>query len=104
MIKTLKMLTLVVVLSFVMGCATPVPVGIVYTELKLPIIATANGKKTSKVGVAKCQSILGIVATGDASMATAKKNGGITKVHHVDWEVENILGIIGKYKITVYGE
>ncbi len=47
---------------------------------------------------------LGMVAIGDASIEAAKKNGGITKVHHVDWAVENILGIIGKYRVTVYGE
>ncbi len=41
---------------------------------------------------------------GDASIDAAKRNGKITKVHHVDWQVENILGIIGKYKVIVYGE
>jgi len=32
------------------------------------------------------------------------KNGNITKISHVDWEAKNILGIIGNYKVTVYGE
>jgi hypothetical protein len=32
------------------------------------------------------------------------KNGGITKVNHADWEAKNIFGIIGNYKLTVYGE
>jgi hypothetical protein len=32
------------------------------------------------------------------------KNGGITKIHYIDWDVKNILGIIGTYKVTVYGE
>jgi hypothetical protein len=74
------------------------------TELKLPVIATSNSSKSPKMGVAECESILGLVARGDASIATAKKNGGITEVHHVDWEVDNFLGIIGKYKVIVYGE
>jgi len=30
--------------------------------------------------------------------------GGITKVHHVDCKVQNILGIYAKYTTIVYGE
>jgi hypothetical protein len=87
------------------GCASPYPVGTLYTNLKLPVSVTSNqAGKGEKVGTAECQSILALVATGDASVQTAMNNAGITKIHHVDWEVENILGIIGKYKVTVYGE
>ncbi|MBL7016116.1 MAG: TRL-like protein family, partial [Kiritimatiellales bacterium] len=32
------------------------------------------------------------------------ENGGITKISHVDWKVKNILGFIGEYTTTVYGE
>jgi hypothetical protein len=86
------------------GCATPYPMGQFYTELKLPVDVTSNGSNSPKVGYAECESFFGLIATGDASIETAKRNGGITKVHHVDWEVENILGVIGKYKVVVYGE
>jgi hypothetical protein len=58
----------------------------------------------TKVGRATCQSYLGLVAVGDASVMTAMKAGGITKIHHVDWEANNILGIIGTYTCVVYGE
>ena len=87
------------------GCATAYPVGMLYSELKLPTAATSNtaGSK-EKVGVAMCTSILSLVATGDASIEAAMKNGGITKINHVDWDVKNILGIYGEYKCTVYGE
>jgi hypothetical protein len=78
------------------------PVGSLYTELKLPVSATANQGK--KQGTAECKSVLSLVATGDCSIDAAKKNGGITKVSHVDWEAKNILGLIGEYKIHVYGE
>lgn len=87
------------------GCASSYPVGSLYTNLKLPVSVTDNQHKAGlKVGTVECQSILALVATGDCSVETAMKNGGITKIYHVDWEVENILGIIGKYKVTVYGE
>ena len=88
---------------FLMGCATPYPMGSAYTNVKLPIIAT-SASESPKVGTAECRSYLGLFATGDASIDAAMKNGGIKKIHHVDWEADNILGIIGKYKIIVYGE
>jgi hypothetical protein len=102
-----KRLALLIVFAAVVcfsGCATVYPIGGLYTEVKLPVDVTSNNGPALKVGTAECKSILALVAIGDASIEAAKKNGGITKVHHVDWSVENILGIIGKYKVTVYGE
>ncbi len=85
------------------GCATPYPTGFLFTEVKLPAIATAN-KGGDKVGVSECTSILGLIATGDASIEAAAKSAGITKIHSVDWEAKNILGIYGVYKTVVRGE
>lgn len=87
-----------------MGCATSYPMGSLYTELKLPVTATDNAGRATKIGTATCTSILGLVAIGDASIEAAKKQAGITKVHHVDWDARNILGVYGEYKVTVYGE
>ena len=103
-----KLLTAIAITAAVAltGCATSTPVGSIYTQLKLPVAVT-EFKATStklKVGKAECKSILGMVATGDASIDTAAKNAGITVIHHVDWEAENILGIIGTYRCVVYGE
>ena len=102
--KAILMIAACALIAAATGCATAYPVGQFYTELKLPVAVTANAGRAMKTGTAECKSILSLVAIGDASIEAAKKNGGITKVHHVDWEVENILGIIGKYKVTVYGE
>jgi hypothetical protein len=88
--------------GMISGCASPMPMGALYTELKLPV--TATGTAGRKEGTAECQSVLGLVATGDCSIETAKKNGGISKVSAVDWEAKNILGILGQYKIHVFGE
>jgi hypothetical protein len=74
------------------------------TGVKLPVIAMANGGQATKVGTSTCTSVLTLFAWGDASIDAAMKNRGITKVHHVDWDVSNVLGIIGTYKVTVYGE
>lgn len=92
------------VMVFVVGCATPYPMGNFFTNLKLPVDATSKATNYTKVGTAECVSYLGLIATGDCSINTAMKNGGIKQIHHVDWEVENILGVVGKYKLTVYGE
>jgi len=89
---------------FVTGCATLYPAGFIYTNINLPVTATANSGTATKVGISQSTSILGAVAIGDGSLEAAKKNGGITKVHHVDYGVKNILGIIGTYTTTVYGE
>lgn len=97
----LSILSLIIVAAS--GCATSFPVGGLYTDVSLPVEATGAAGRASKVGTAECKSILTLVATGDCSIEAAKKQGGVTTVDHVDWHAENILGIIGNYKVTVYG-
>lgn len=77
--------------------------GVIYTDMKAPFMATSNGTST-KVGMAKAQSILGAIATGDASIEAAAKSAGITKIHHIDEHCTSIIGIIATYEIIVYGE
>ena len=101
--KAIVILTMCAFL-FVTGCATLYPAGSIYTNISLPVTATANNGSATKVGISQSTSIFGAVAIGDASIEAAKKNGGITKVHHVDYGVKNILGIFGTYTTTVYGE
>jgi len=97
-------LLLAVAVGFV-GCASPFPMGSGFIELKLPLQVTSNASVASpKVGIAECKSFCGVVAMGDASLSAAMKQGGITKVHYVDWQVKNIAGIIGQYRLIVYGE
>lgn len=87
------------------GCAYAVaPVtGFVYSDVKAPLTVTSN-TGYSKVGTAECSSLLGWVASGDASIEAAMKNGGITKVHHVDYHSTSVLGVYSKFIVTVYGE
>ena len=56
-----------------------------------------------KVGRSEAWGIL-LYATGDASISAAAANGGITRIHHVDHETLNILGVYAKYTTIVYGE
>jgi len=62
-----------------------------------------NAVKSSKTGIAEAKGII-VVAFGDSSIDAACKAGGITKIHHVDYETFNVLGIYGTVKTVVYGE
>ena len=87
------------------GCVmpnSPVVAGIVIDQ-KGPVAGFDSAAGATKVGRAKAEGIL-IVGYGDASIDTAAKNGGITKIHHADTECLNILGIYARYETVVYGE
>ncbi|MEW6324995.1 MAG: TRL-like family protein [Nitrospirota bacterium] len=77
--------------------------GLLYTEAKYGDTATTS-TTASKEGKACAQSILGLIATGDASIAAAKTAGGITEVSSVDHTAKNILGIMGEWCTVVKGK
>lgn len=62
-----------------------------------------NSVKPAKCGEATADGIL-CFTRGDCSIKKAMANGGITKIHHVDYKVNNILGIVGTTTTLVYGE
>lgn len=100
--KIVTLSTIIGATALLASCASNAPTGMLYTGDTLPVTATmgATGMKT---GQACATSILALVATGDASIATAKANGGISTVSSVDWNVSNILGIYGEYCTVVHG-
>jgi hypothetical protein len=78
----------------------------IYSDTKGAVIAAIPVGQTtsmSKVGTAESTAII-CIATGDSSVKKAMENGGITKIHHVDYQVMNVLGIYVKYTTVVYGE
>src|SRR6185312_13090508 len=70
--KNLVYLSLVAVSLCLSSCAAFGPVGVIYTQVNLPQGATSNEVGT-KVGTSQAISILGLVATGDASINAAAK-------------------------------
>ena len=62
-----------------------------------------NDVKPAKMGVATATGIV-CFTQGDASLRAAMDNGAIKKVHHVDYKVKNIFGIIGSTSTIVWGE
>ena len=78
-------------------------IGALYTGTSEGKIATSNTVGT-KVGTSSCIGVLGLVAVGDASINKAAKEGGITKISHVDVQKTSVLGLFANYKTVVYGE
>lgn len=87
------------------GCATAtMPVsGFMYGNVKAPLAATAAPEQATRVGRASARSILGLIASGDASIHAAARNGGIREIHYVDYESQNFFGIVAEFTVVVYG-
>jgi hypothetical protein len=91
--KVKSVLALLAVTAFVSSCS-----------LTLPVNATSN-PVGSKVGTASATGYLGVLFfDADASIRTAAKNGGITKISTVDIKQNNILNLIVTYETIVTGE
>ena len=98
------LLLAVVLIAVCSGCT--MPNGAILAPVTVTRSAVAMGDPTaqmSKTGQAKAEGII-LVGFGDASIATAAKNGGITKIHHVDSEELCVLGLYSRFTTIVYGE
>ena len=87
------------------GCqpvASPL-VGIFFNDTKYGYLATTD-PDTTKEGKACAQSIMGLVAQGDASISAAKAAGGITQVSHIDYTAHSILGVVADFCTIVKGK
>ena len=94
----------ILAMTVITGCATAIPFGCLYTDVTLPA-ALGNGELTySKEASAKCTSLLGLIAVGNASLNAAANAGAITTISWASYKVINVLGTYGMYKVTVYGE
>lgn len=103
MTKTISTVLLVAGALAFNGCATSrLGVGgILYAETLTPLDATTN-QPGNRVGEACATSIFGLIAKGDASIETARRNGGITLISTVDEKYDNVLGI-SRYCAIVRG-
>lgn len=88
------------------GCAmvaSPVGNAAFYTRVHGPLeigVETA----ASKQGRACAKNFVGVVALGDASIAAAKRAGGITRVATVDHDSMNVVGVYSRFCTIVAGE
>lgn len=91
---------MVVVLVFLLfnSCA--------YVDVRTPYDTDVNRTQLgARKGIADAYSLLWLVAWGDASYATAAKNGQITVMRHADQEIFQVLfGLYTRWRIVVYGD
>jgi hypothetical protein len=82
------------------------PRGFLFTSVQEPHAmsdaeVTGAGKSGDKTGDACAMGILGLVAFGDASTDAAKKAGGITDVHSVEYKQFSILHFVFMQGCTI---
>lgn len=81
------------------NAAAPLELNVVSPDTKF----IDNSVQPVKKGTATASGII-CFTEGDASIKKAMENGGIKKIHHVDYEVKNIFGIVGSTTTIVWGE
>ncbi len=96
--KRILVVSMLAMMLFLNGCF--------FIHVKRPL--DLNLDKTvlgNKIGKSSYQSILWLVAWGDAGAAAAAKNGGITELNHMDIEYFTIFfGTYYKATTIVYGK
>lgn len=103
----MKKILTVLGLLFMLSSTQANAMGLFYTDATYPV--TATGVKTEdlaamKKGTASTTNILFLVEVGDASIDTAAKNGGISKISHIDIQEKSVFIFWRGVKVTVYGE
>ena len=108
MARKLLACALLLVVVMVAGCVLP-RYGAIWAPVMDEKSAVAVGDTTvgmDNVGEATAEGII-LLGRGDASLTAAMMNGSkgpIRKIHHVDSQELNILGLYAKETIRVYGE
>ena len=102
----MRLLALSLVLALGIGFSTacvqsPTGPGIIYMNVKGPL-GPAGGTDTRKQGKSCAKVFLALFAWGDASIESAKRDGGIREVTTIDHESRNTLGF-GSFCTIVYG-
>jgi hypothetical protein len=92
------------------GCAAlGYPVGSIYSSTVTPSGINRNevsgaAKTGDKAGEACATGILGLIATGDAGLDAAKKAGGVSEVHSVEFSGFSVLGLYTQGCTVVHGK
>lgn len=96
--KRAVILLVVVIMYSLCGCA--------YMNVKSPFDVDIDRTQLGdKVGTAEARSLLWLFSWGDASYATAARNGEIMVMRHADQEVLVVLfGLYTRWRVVVYGD
>lgn len=96
-----RVFTFILAVALLSGCAFPQ--GALFTGVQYAIDATAQ-PRGDKMGESCSIGILGIIAIGDASIDTARRNGRISKITSVDGSYLSILGLFQQFCSIVRGK
>lgn len=81
------------------------PPGLLFSSVQAPIDTDVQSNAIGpRSGESSTIGVLGLLAFGDASIATAVQNGNLTRVDHVDYEFLNVLFVFQQFTIRAYGE
>lgn len=103
----MKKILAILGLAFMLTATQANAMGLFYTDATYPVTATGSKVQdlsTLKKGTASTNNILFLVETGDASIDTAAKNGGIKKISHIDIHEKSVFIFWKGVRVTVYGE
>ena len=99
----MKLLSLIILSLFLFSCApNSSGFGLIHSNYK-GAVSVGKCESYSKIGKSSQSTLFGLISKGDSSIKNAMKNGEITKIHHVDYEIKSFLGFI-MYTTVVYGE
>ncbi len=104
MSKSLYSALVAAVVLMLSSCASPTPMGIIYSGGTTSGAVANNNVKPIKMGKACVVGVLQMVSAGDGGIDAAKRDGNITKVASVDYDFMNVLGVYGQYCTIVRGE
>ena len=90
------------------------PQGLLYSHYKAPLSPDAEGialgSKTGRSSTLFLQLPAGFIGLpnlstsfGDASIAEAMQDGGITTLTHLDYEVTTVLAVFGEFTVIAHG-
>lgn len=106
MMKKLMTASMIAAMGLIAGgcvmASGPISAGITLDQ-RGAVAGVDNSVRPTRTGTAMAKGIL-IFSSGDASIKAAMENGNIKKVHHVDSEQMNILGVYAEHTTIVYGE
>ncbi len=102
-IKMLALAAAIASTAVISGCATSIPISLIYTKVTLPVSGSGE-MKCGKVGEAACKTYFTLFAAGDASVQEAARNGNITNIKFINYRASNFFGIYGSYTTIVYGD
>lgn len=96
--KHFRILLMAVIMFTFSGC--------VYMNVKAPLDTDLNQTTMgSKTGKASAQSVLWLVAWGNAGTKAAAENGSISVINHMDVQLQSYLfGLYSKKTVVVYGD